>query len=684
MNRFRLLTLASSVALGLSLAGPAALADSGAPTYGSYGFDSAGMDMSVKPGDDFYHYANGGWLKNTPIPEDKSNYGMFTVLADQAERQIRAIIEELGASKAAPGTEAWKIGTLYADFMNEAAIEQAGLAPARPELDRIQAISTPAELAQAFARMATLSVKQPFGVYIGQDRKAPDVYVPYMGQSGLGLPDRDYYLADNPNFAEVRAKYKQHIANMFKLAGVAEAEAKAKADAIYAVEESIAKVHWSRSDSRDRDKTYNKRTLAQLQAEAPGFDWQAYLTALRLHTQPAFLIAQPSAFTGMAQVVASTPLDTWKDYLAFRYLSAYAGVLPKAFVEEEFDFSGRTLSGTPALKDRWKRGVELVEAAMGEAVGKIYVERHFPPEAKAEADRLVKNVILAYDQRIDSLDWMTPETKAKAKEKLAKFNPKIGYPSKWRDYTNYEVKAGDLLGNTQRAAEFEFWRNVYKLGQPVDREEWFMTPQTVNAYYYSTNNEIVFPAAILQPPFFDPHADDAINYGGIGAVIGHELGHGFDDQGSKVNGDGMEVNWWTEQDRSRFDALGLGLSAQYEQYCPFPNECVRGKLTLGENLGDLGGLSVAHAAYKLSLNGKDAPVIDGTTGDQRFYLGWAQVWRRAYREAELRRRLVTDPHAPSEYRTNGIVRNMDAWYKAFNVKPGDKLYLEPNERIRVW
>ena len=386
----------------------------------------------------------------------------------------------------------------------------------------------------------------------------------------------------------------------------------------------------------------------------------------------------------MAQVVASTPLQTWKDYLTFHYLSAYAGVLPKAFVEEEFDFSGRTLSGTPALKARWKRGIELVEMAMGEAVGKIYVERHFPPESKAAADKLVKNVILAYDQRINSLDWMTPDTKAKAKDKLAKFNPKIGYPSKWRDYTNYEVKAGDLLGNAQRAAEFEFWREVNKLGKPVDRDEWFMTPQTVNAYYYSTNNEIVFPAAILQAPFFDPNADDAVNYGGIGAVIGHELGHGFDDQGSKVNGDGMEINWWTEQDRTRFDSLGLGLSAQYEKYCPFPGECVRGKLTLGENLGDLGGLSVAHAAYKLSLNGKDAPVIDGTTGDQRFYLGWAQVWRRAYREAELRRRLVTDPHSPSEYRTNGIVRNMDGWYKAFDVKPGDKLYLEPKDRIRVW
>ena len=683
MNRIRFFSLASSVALGLSLAGPV-LAETGKPTYGTYGFDAAGMDASVKPGNDFYNYANGAWLKNTPIPDDKSNYGMFTVLADQAEAQIRAIVEELGASRAAPGTEAWKIGTLYADFMNEAGIEKAGLAPAKPELDRIKAISTPAQLAQAFARMATLSAKQPFGVYIGQDRKAPDVYVPYLGQGGLGLPDRDYYLVDNPNFVETRAQYKQHIANMFKLTGVSEADAKAKAEAIYAIEEAMAKVHWSRSDSRDRDKTYNKRTLAQLQAEAPGFDWSAYFTALRLNTQPAFLISQPSAFTGMAQIVAATPLETWKDYLTFRYLSAYAGLLPKAFVEEEFNFSGRTLSGTPALKARWKRGVELVEAAMGEAVGKIYVERHFPPESKAAADKLVKNVILAYGQQIDSLDWMTPETKAKARDKLAKFNPKIGYPAKWRDYTNYEVKAGDLLGNAQRASEFEFWREVNKLGKPVDRDEWFMTPQTVNAYYYSTNNEIVFPAAIPQAPFFDPNADDAINYGGIGAVIGHELGHGFDDQGSKVNGDGMEINWWTEQDRSRFDTLGLGLSAQYEQYCPFPGECVKGKLTLGENLGDLGGLSVAHAAYKLSLGGKDAPVIDGTTGDQRFYLGWAQVWRRAYREAELRRRLVTDPHSPSEYRTNGIVRNMDAWYKAFDVKPGDALYLEPKDRIRVW
>jgi len=682
MIRFRFFTLASTLALGLGLAGPA-LAES-QPAFGTFGFDTAGMDTSVRPGDDFYTYANGGWLKSTPIPEDKSNYGMFTVLADQAEAQIRAIIEELAASRAEPGSESWKIGTLYADFMNEAAIEQAGLAPARPELDRINAIASQQDLAAAFARMATLSVNQPFEMYVGQDRKAPDVYVPYLGQGGLGLPDRDYYLDDNPNFAAVREKYKQHIANMFRLAGVAEADAMAKAEAIYAVEEAMARVHWSRGDSRDRDKTYNKRTLAQLQAEAPGFDWATFLSAMRLDNQPAFLVAQPSAFTGMAAIIARTPLQTWKDYLTFHYLSGYAGVLPKAFVEEDFDFSGRTLSGIPELKARWKRGVDLVESALGEAVGKLYVQRHFPPEAKAAADRLVQNVILAYGQRIDQLDWMSPETKAKAREKLAKFNPKIGYPSKWRDYTNFEVKPGDVLGNAQRASEFEFWRNVNKLGKPVDRDEWFMTPQTVNAYYYSTNNEIVFPAAILQPPFFDPNADDAVNYGGIGAVIGHELGHGFDDQGSKVNGDGVEMNWWTDQDRTRFDALGNGLSAQYETYCPFTGECVRGKLTLGENLGDLGGLSVAHAAYKLSLGGKDAPVIDGTTGDQRFFLGWAQVWRRAYRDAELRRRLVTDPHSPSQYRTNGIVRNMDAWYKAFNIDKDAGLYLPPEQRIRIW
>jgi len=684
MNRIRLFSLVSGVALGLSLAGPALANNVAKPTFGTYGFDAAGMDSSIKPGDNFYEYANGGWLKKTPIPEDKSNYGMFVVLQDQAQQQIHAIVNELVAAKPAPGTEEWKIATLYSDFMNEAAIEKAGLAPAKPELAKINAIKSPKDVGAAFAHLTTLGVGTPLATGVGQDRKAPDTYVVYIRQSGLGLPDRDFYLSDNPNFVKVRDQYKQHMANMLTLSGVPQADAKARAEKVYVLEEAIAKVHWTRSDSRNRDKTYNKRTLAELKAEAPGIDWDAYFAGLGLAGQPFYLVNQPSAVAGTAGVIAGTPVDVMKDYLTLQYLSAYAEVLPKAIADEEFNFSGRVLSGIPAQKERWKRGMDLLETAMGEAVGKHYVERYFPAESKAAADRLVKNVVEAYRVHISNLDWMGAETKTKALEKLAKFNPKIGYPNKWRDYTSYEVKAGDVLGNLQRAAEFEWKRDLNRLGKPVDRDEWFMTPQTVNAYYNSVNNEIVFPAAILQPPFFDPHADDAVNYGGIGAVIGHEIGHGFDDQGSKSNGDGVEVNWWTDQDRQKFDERGNALSAQYETYCPFPGECVRGKLTLGENLGDLGGLNVAYTAYKLSLGGKDAPVIDGTTGDQRFFYGWAQVWRRAYREAELRNRLVTDPHSPSEFRANGIVRNMDVWYKAFDVKPGDKLYLEPKDRIRVW
>ena len=655
----------------------------GKPAYGTYGFDTAGMDASVRPGNDYYAHANGTWAKNTAIPADRSNYGMFTVLDDLSRERVRAIIEEMAAGTSTDA-DARKIGTLYATFMDEAAIEKAGLAPVKPMLDRIAAATTPADIAALMGRMTVLSSNNPFPFYVAQDEKKPEDYIATFVQYGLGLPDRDYYLEDNPAFKEAREKYKAHIARMLAFTGVSAGDAATKAAAIYALEESMARAHWSQIESRDRNKTYNKWTLADFQAKAPGVDWPTYMKAVGLDKANAYIVSQPSAFTGMAAVLAKTPLPVVKDYLTYHYLSGSADFLPKAVVEEDFDFNGRVLSGTPELKPRWKRGGDFVEMAMGEAVGRIYVQRHFPPEAKAAADKLVKNILLAYEKRIDGLAWMSPETKKRAHAKLAKFTPKIGYPDKWRDYAKLEVVAGDALGNAERAATFEHNRNIAKLGQPIDRGEWFMTPYTINAYYNPQMNEIVFPAAILQPPFFDPNADDAVNYGGIGAVIGHEISHGFDDQGAKSDGDGLLTDWWTPEDKAKFEALGDKLSAQYDAYCPFDKACVKGKLTLGENIGDLGGLTVAHEAYLLSLGGKPSPVIDGKSGDQRFFEGWAQVWRRNYREPELRKRLVTDPHSPSQYRTNGIVRNMDQWYAAYGIKPGDALYLKPEDRVKIW
>ncbi len=663
---------------------PATMNKGGKPEYGTWGFDVAGMNKDAKPGDSFFEYGNGNWAKITKIPEDKSNYGMFGVLDDLSNERTKEIIQ---GAKGAAGTEAQKIADYYKTFMDEAAIEAKGWEPIKPELDKIAAIKDTKGLVARFAEQERIGSKSPFGTGVDQDEKDPEHYIAIMGQSGLGLPDRDMYQAKNKQFAPVRDGYKKYLATLFGLVGAKDADKKAAA--VYALEEKIAAVHWTRTQNRDPQKTYNKLTVAQLEKLAPGVDWKTWLEAAGYAGQPALDVRQPSAVAGIAKLVKSEPLAVWKDYLTVQFVSSSAPFLPKAFVDARFEMYGKTLSGVPQLKDRWKRGVDYVTASMGEAVGKLYVAKYFTPATKAKADELVKNLLTAMGQRLDGLEWMSAETKAKAKAKLATYNPKIGYPKKWRDYSKLEVVAGDAVGNDQRASRFEYDRGLGKLGQPVDRDEWGMTPMTVNAYYNPALNEIVFPAAILQPPFFDPNADPAVNYGGIGAVIGHEISHGFDDQGAQYDEKGTLKNWWTKDDATKFKAATKKLVEQYNAYCPIPAkdgkpaQCVKGEMTLGENIADLAGLTIAYQAYKMSLGGKEAPVVDGFTGDQRFFLGFAQIWRRLYREAEMVNRLVTDVHAPSEARVS-VVRNLDTWYDAF--KPGDKdtLFLAPDKRVKIW
>ena len=644
------------------------------PTYGSYGFDAAGMDPSVKPGDDFYLHANGTWAKNTPIPADKSNYGAFNTLDELSRARTRAILE---TAKDDPDS---KIGAAYASYLDTAAVEAKGLAPIKPWLGEIKGVKDKAGYALVAAKAARAGISGPFRFYVGQDDKDPETYILSMSQGGLGLPDRDFYLDEKPEMAKIRAAYVAHLENMLTLAG--ESDAKARAAALMAFETEIAKVHWTQIDSRDADKTYNKLTLAALQKAAPGFDFAAYFKANGL-TPTELLVAQPSAVTGEAALIAKAPIGVLKDALLLRSLHAYADKLPDSIANADFAFYGTTLSGTPEREARWKRGVDFLKDSLGEEVGKVYVAQYFPPETKAAMDVLVKNVLAAMGRRIDGLPWMSDTAKARAHKKLAAFTPKIGYPDKWRDYTGLTIQRDDLLGNAMRANQFDFDYNIGKLGKPIYRWEWGMTPMEINAYANFGMVEIVFPAAILQPPFFDPHADPAVNYGGIGAVIGHELSHHFDDQGAKYDETGKLNQWWTEADVAKFKGLTDKLVKQYDAYEPFPGVHVKGAFTLGENIGDLGGLAVALDAYHASLGGKPAPVIDGMTGDQRFFLGWAQVWRRNYREANLRQRLVTDPHAPSQYRAD-IVRNFDAWYDAFKPAPDGKLSLKPEDRVKIW
>ena len=655
-------------------AGPVAPASAPGPQIGSFGFDTAGMDRSVAPGDNFYNFANGTWGRTTAIPADRSNYGMFTVLDDLSRQRTKDILEGAQTDSSS------KIGNAYASFLDEVSVEAKGLAPLQPWLQQIAALDSKDNYPALLAQASRNGVGGPFGEYIGQDDKQPDVYALNLLQSGLGMPDRDYYLSADAKLAETRAAYLAHIARMFALAGEPDGEARARA--ILAYETGIARAHWTRIDSRNATKTYNKMTLAQLAALAPGFDFQAYFEGIGAKVDYV-VVAQPSAIKGTVALIRSAPLGVLKDQLFIRSLDSFADYLPDAIAKENFAFYGTVLSGTPEMEPRWKRAVDFTTDAMGEEIGKAYVAKYFPPETKAAADKLVKNIIAAMDRRIDKLEWMAPETKVKAHAKLAAFTPKIGYPDRWRDYSGLAISRDDLVGNALRARNFEHDYEVGKLGKAIYRWEWGMTPMEINAYANFGMVEIVFPAAILQPPFFDPNADPAVNYGGIGVVIGHELSHHFDDQGAKYDKDGRLSDWWSPQDVKNFEALTGKLATQYDAYQPLPGMHLQGKLTLGENIADLAGLTVAYDAYLESLGGKAAPVIDGYTADQRFYLGYAQVWRRNYREANLRQRLLTDPHSPSEQRV-AEVRNLDPWYPAFNVKPGQQLYLTPEQRVRIW
>jgi putative endopeptidase len=672
-------------------AAPAAQAPAARPTYGTFGVDTAGMDKSVAPGDSFYRFVNGTWLDKTEIPADRSSYGMFTRLAEEASRRTRALIEEAASANAPEGSEVRKLGDLFASYMDEAAIEAKGLAPLKPELDRIAAIKTRKDLAAALGdtlradvdalNTGDVTTSRLLGLWVTEDLNEPSRYAAYLLQGGLGLPDRDYYLVDNPRFTEVRQKYQQHIAAMLGLAGIPDAEAKAKR--ILELERNIARVHWAQVDTQDVGKVNNPWPRSELSKRAPGLDWEAYLGAAGLGQQRDFIIWQPSALTGIAKLVGSEPVQTWKDYLTFHAIARGAPFLPKAFVDESFAFHGRVLSGAQQLSERWKRGVGVTGEAMGEAIGKLYVAKYFPPEAKAEADKMVRNIVTAFGQRIDALAWMSPETKARAKEKLGTLQVGIGHPAKWRDYSGLEIVRGDAYGNAERASRFEYRRNLAKLGQPVDRSEWFMPPQLVNALNSPQQNSIIFPAAILQPPFFDPNADPAVNYGGIGSVIGHEIVHSFDDVGAQFDARGKLANWWTKEDAAKFKAVGQALAAQYSAYRPLPDLAVNGELTLGENIADIAGVAVALDGYRLSLGGKPAPEIEGFSGEQRFFLGFGQIWRNKYREPTLRRVLLTDGHSPGEYRAS-TVRNIDAWYQAFGATPGQTLFLTPEQRVRIW
>lgn len=644
------------------------------PQLGSFGFDTGGMDMSAEPSDDFYLFANGKWAAKTEIPADKSNYGMFTALDDLSKDRVKLVLE---AEKDRKGSKA---GDIYASYVDQAAVEKKGLKPILPWLKQVRGVTSKPAFEKLMPIAARNGVGALFGGYVGQDDKNPEVYIFQIYQGGTGLPDRDMYLVENDKFESIRKAYKEYLAKMLTLAG--EKNTVARADAIFAMEKKFAEVQWTREDSGDATKTYNKMTLAQLDSITPGLKMSPILTKISPKITDV-IVSQPSAMTGITKIYAETDLGVLKDQMIVGSLSSFANVLPDSVSDTTFAFYGTTLQGTPQREARWKRGVQLTEGTLGDEVGKVYAAKYFPPETKAAMDVLVKNVLGAMGRRIDGLEWMQPQTKIKARQKLANFTTKIGYPDRWKDYSKLKIVRGDLFGNDLRSNQWSFDDNMAKLGQPIRRWEWGMLPQTVNAYANFGMNEIVFPAAILQPPFFDPKADPAINYGGIGAVIGHEISHHFDDQGAKYDQTGKLSDWWTESDVKAFEAAGKRLIAQYDAYQIFPDANVKGEFTLGENIGDLAGLTIAYDAYKASLDGKEAPILDGMSGDQRFFLGWAQVWRRNYREANLRQRLITDPHSPSAQRV-WVVRNLDKWYDAFQPKPTGKLYLKPEDRVRIW
>ncbi|WP_459040929.1 M13 family metallopeptidase [Stenotrophomonas sp. PSU-St19] len=703
MSKLRRPTLALAIVASLSLAacdrpaepaaGTAAPADAAPaaakPMLGSFGFDASGMDRSIAAGDDFFGFANGTWVKNTEIPADRSRFGSFNVIAEKTLADTRAILEGAAGNTQASGDDKL-IGDYYAAYMDEAGIEQHGIAPVQPQLKAIEAITDKAGLARTLGGEMRADVDllnatnfytdRLFGLWVSVDMLQPDRTAPYLVQGGLGMPDRDFYLGGG-RMAELRKQYQAYIAQMLQLAGVADPAGKAQR--ILALETKIAQAHATQEETNDVTKGANPWTQADFNAKAPGMDWNAFLDAAALGKQQDFIVWQPKAVAGLSKLVATEPLDAWKDYLAFHALDRAAAYLPKKFADARFAFHGTALSGTPQQSDRWKRAVDDANHAIGEAIGKRYVEKHFDAKTKERADEMAKNIIAAFAKRIDALSWMSPQTKAHAKAKVAGLTVGMGYPEKWRDYAGLEIRRDDALGNAQRAELFEYQRNIAKLGKPVDHSEWAMLPQTINAMNVPLENRLVFPAAILQPPFFDGAADDAVNYGAIGAVIGHEISHGFDNAGALFDETGKLHNWWTAEDLKQFNAAGDALAAQFSSYEPFPGVHVNGKLTLGENIADVAGLGTAYDAYQLSLQGKPGQTLEGFTPDQRFFLGFAQAWRSKSREQALRNSLLTDVHAPGQFRAL-TVRNIDAWYPAFEVKEGQKLYLAPDKRVKVW
>jgi endothelin-converting enzyme/putative endopeptidase len=684
MNKSRIALAAAILLAGAApiLAQPAANRAAAPATkaqYGNWGVDLAARDLTVRPGDDFWRYANNAWFQANPIPADRVGWGVGTVLSEDVERQLRTIVEEAGQN-AATDPVARQVSDLYASWMDEAGIEARGAAVLQPYLARIAAAQTRDDLVRLFALPGFPS---PVGVGITPNPADPTHYVAGAGQGGLGMPNRDYYLREGAPFDGYRTAYRDYIITMQRLAGIANPEA--KADAIIALERRIAEAHWTPERSRDVTQSINPMTPAQLQELAPQFNWPLFLQTQGLASVPTIIVRQPSAIQAEGQLFAEVPLQTWKDWLAFHLIRTSAQFLPHAFDEANFNFYQRTLAGVQQQRDRWKRGLGILNGAVGEAVGKLYVERHFPAESRRQMTELVDNLRAALNERLQRNPWMDDATRQAALAKLAAFDPRIGNPVRYIDYSSLRIDRGDLLGNMLRAAEFQWNLQLSRLPNPVDRSLWAMTPQTINAYYSPLTNQITFPAAILQPPFFDPNADPAVNYGAIGAVIGHEIGHGFDDQGRRFDPTGRLRDWWSAQSAERFTALTTRLKAQYDAFEPIPGQHVNGQLTMGENIGDLGGLEMAYAAYQRYIAQHGQPrVIDGLTGDQRFFLAFAQAWRSNIRPDALRQQVLTDPHSPPEFRVNGVVRNVDAWYRAFNIQPGDRLYLPPEQRVHIW
>lgn len=661
--------------------GPAPATRAGSLESGVHG---QGFDETVRPQDDFYRYVNGRWLAKTEIPPDRSNYSVFVMLEEGAQRDLRAIVEEAARSGASAGTEAQKVGDFYGSFMDEPTIEQRGLSPLKTELARIDALASRRDIAGYFGHALRIAVPYPFTYSVVIDEKKSSEYVSVVSQSGIGMPDPDYYLSDEARLKDVREKYRVYVTDL--LAAANTPDAVEAAQRVFALESKLAKACWSRVQNRDDEKTYNRYDLAALGKLTPVFDWSAFLAGAQapMDKVKAVIVMQPSYFQALDGMIADVPVADWRAYFRYKLLNTYAPDLPARFVKLHFEFNDRTISGIEELKPRWKQGLDRVENAIGDLAGKMYAERHFSADAKRRIDQLVGNLKAAFSESIDSLEWMTPATKQKAHEKLTQLATKIGYPERWRDWSVLDVRRDDLIGNEMRAATVVFERGINKLGGPIDKTEWDMTPQTVNAYNDTSSNSIEFPAAVLQPPFFDVTADDAVNYGAIGAIIGHEISHGFDDQGRRYDGAGNMNDWWAPQDSEEFTRRARLLGAQYSALSPMRGMHINGDLTMGENIADLAGVATAYRAYRLSLQGRPAPVIGGFTGDQRFFIGWAQCWARKYREDELRKRLLTDSHSPGEYRTNAILANIAEFYAAFDVKASDKMYRDPKSRVRIW